>query len=115
VSLFTPILRMETRGAELSAVADPERGEPVEFSGSRALFNQIKQNQELAGSVNLPEGQPNQTFARPQFEPLERPSPSTRGFPAALPGAGFGNANVSRNPGPLPGAVGNARTVRAGG
>ncbi len=109
VSLFTPILRMEPRRRELPAATGSERREEAEFSGSRALFNQIRDNREPAGEVAFPSGQPDRSFARPDFTPVESPSLPNRTRSAALPGAGFGGANVSPGPRPLPGGVGNAR------
>lgn len=109
VSLFTPILRMEPRSRELPAATGSDRREGAEFSGSRALFNQIRDNREPAGEVAFPSSQPDRSFARPDFAPVESPSLPNRTRSAALPGAGFGGANVSPGPRPLPGGVGNAR------
>lgn len=110
MSLFTPILRMERRGAEPPAdIGSPERNQPVEFTGSRKLFNQIKENQAPAMSGALPAGQADRIVAGPRFEPVESAVQPDRIRAAALPGAGFGGADLSTLPPPGAGAAGTTR------
>lgn len=116
VSLFTPILRMEPRGGDIPPGSGSDRGEPVEFSGSRELFNRVKENREPVARTAFQDRQSERTFARPQFEPVEAPTLHDRsrsaalpGAGSALPGAGFGRGDALPDSRPMPGDVRNSR------
>jgi hypothetical protein len=100
VSLFTPILRMEPREDPRGNNRPDAQGsagrDEMEFSGSRALFNQLRGNQGPASAANTPSAGPPPSFARPQFEPMDSgPQPPARSRPQALPGSGFGGLELS--------------------